>query len=223
MKTKTLSMVRRPKVVGLTGGVAAGKSTLAEGLRRCGAGYYSVDSAAHALYRPGTRVWRSILGIFGEDIAGPDGSIDRVKLGKKARSSAASLARLEKAVHPALSREAQAAVRRLRRKYELTVVEAGPLLFKLGLDRFSDLVVWLDCPRKVRLARLKSGKGLSFKEAVGWIRSYRNSEISLKRDFSRARNRIKLESGTGRKWMERAVRIIAARALSGGGRDARSG
>ena len=84
MKTRKPSRVCRPRVVGLTGGVAAGKSTLAEGLRRCGAGYYSVDSAAHALYLPGTPVWRSVVGMFGDDIAGPDGAIDRVKLGDKA-------------------------------------------------------------------------------------------------------------------------------------------
>ena len=83
-------------VVGITGGVATGKTVLARLLRRQGAAYYSVDEVAHALYRPGFPAYGAILRSFGRGVLAPDGSIDRSKLGARVFSNPAAMKKLER-------------------------------------------------------------------------------------------------------------------------------
>src|SRR5687768_14501001 len=95
---------RRGWVIGLTGGTGAGKSALAARLRRLGAAYYSVDRAAHDLYRPGTPVSRALARRFGPGIRSAPGGIDRARLGAAVFGSAARLAALDRIVRPVLAR-----------------------------------------------------------------------------------------------------------------------
>lgn len=161
---------RRGWVIGLTGGTGTGKSALAARLRRLGAAYYSVDVAAHALYAPGTPEYRALVARFGRAVttggARPAGSraaalpaIDRSRLGAAVFGSPSALAALERIVHPPLAREAAAAVRRLASLHRVVVVEAGAILFALGLDRVSDRIVVLRAPVAIRVRRLAGSRG----------------------------------------------------------------
>ncbi len=144
-------------VVGITGGVASGKTTFAEILRRGGAAYYSVDATAHALYRRGLPAYRRIVAAFGRRVVDRrTGEIDRSRLGGIVFADEKARHRLEAIVHPLLRRTVARAVKRLRLSQALTAVEAGPLLFALGLDRFVDVVVVIRCGRSGRIKRLRS-------------------------------------------------------------------
>lgn len=168
-------------MVGITGGVASGKSALAAILRRRGAACYSVDSAAHALYRPGKPAWRKIVAAFGKGVLAPDGTISRSALGDAVFGSPARMRRLERILHLPLAREAAAAVGRIRSRNRLTVVEAGPILFKLGLDRLADLVVVTECAAAERIGRLARSRGILRSVASRRIGSFAKIEKSLPR------------------------------------------
>ncbi len=145
-------------VIGVTGGVATGKSALAGLWRRAGAAYYSVDAAAHALYAPGTGVTAALAARFGPGILGPDGAVNRPRLADSALRDGPSLRALDVIVHPPLARAAAAALRRLAARHPAVVVEAGPLLFALGLDRLCDRVVLVRCARAERVRRLAASR-----------------------------------------------------------------
>ena len=155
----------RGKVIGLTGGPATGKSTLARILRRMGAMYLPVDQLAHALYAPGTPVYRRLVREFGPDIVAEGGAVDRGKLGARVFANRRAMARLERVVHPALGAAARAALARMRKRWPVTVVEAGPILFRLGLDRACEVVILAVCPRPVQASRLARAHGISRAEA----------------------------------------------------------
>lgn len=172
---------RRGIVLGLTGGTAAGKSTLAGWLRRGGAAIYAVDDAAHDLYRPGTPSARAIARMFGSRVMQADGAIDRARLAATVEREPAMLHRLERILHPRLRRVVLAALSRLRRRTPLTVVEAGPLLFALGLHRVCDRALLVQAPRSVRLARLMTSRGWPRRRAAARLRLFAPAERRLAR------------------------------------------
>jgi len=171
----------RGAVVGITGGMASGKSTLAALLRRRGAAYYSVDEAAHQLYSPRGKVYRRLTGAFGRGILSGDGTVNRGALSGTVFGDPERMRRLERIIHPVLAREASAAIQRMRVKNPLTVVEAGPILFKLGLDRLVDLVVVTECSRQERIGRLARAKGMPCRIAALRIAAFTGLEKRLPR------------------------------------------
>jgi dephospho-CoA kinase len=196
---KAERMRARGWVIGITGGTGAGKSALVARLRRLGAAACHVDHLAHALYEPGSRIARAVARRFGSRVAAPDGGIDRARLGEAAFRSAEALAGLDRIVRPALARDARAAVRRMRARHRLVAVEAGAILFDLGLDRLADRVVVMRAPAAVRAARL-ARRGLP---------------------AAAARNRLRALAGVERRLEARARRCTRAIRVDGGGPPAR--
>ena len=90
------------KVIGLTGNIGVGKSTVLAMLRALGADVIDADQVAHAVMRPGEAAYEGIVAAFGADILAPDGAIDRVQLGARVFRDAEALQRLEAIVHPAV-------------------------------------------------------------------------------------------------------------------------
>ena len=205
-------------VVGITGGIASGKSTFAGMLRRRGAAYYSVDRAAHLLYRPGRPAYRRIVRVFGRGIVGPGGRIDRRKLGAAVFSSRARMRRLEGIVHPALRRVAAAEIRRRRARHRLTAEEVGPLLFKLGVARHVDVVVVIGCRRAEQVRRLVSARPgtrrrrLSREEALRRVRAFSKLERALAPAASRLRRRVFLRGDGPPRSLEAAAAAITRHA-----------
>ena len=90
------------RLVGLTGGIGSGKSTVAALLAGCGARIIDADRIGHEVYRPGTDGFRQVVVAFGEQIVGADGFIDRAVLGPIVFGDPAELARLNAILHPLL-------------------------------------------------------------------------------------------------------------------------
>ncbi len=148
------------KLVGLTGGVGSGKSTVADMLRELGATVVDADEATHAVYEPGGPGFEAVVREFGQGFL-TGGRIDRKRLGELVFNDADARRRLNDIVHP-LVREWMA--QRTAEAVEggaNVVVQDVPLLFENGLERFFTSVVLVYVPEKVQVERLVSGRGLT--------------------------------------------------------------
>ncbi|HYN15583.1 MAG TPA: dephospho-CoA kinase [Terriglobales bacterium] len=142
--------------VGLTGGVACGKTTVAEMMRQRGAHVVLADEVAHQLMRPGEPVYYEIVRHFGPDIVGSDGAIDRKKLAEAAFGSG-RIKELNQIVHPAVIARQQAWTDEVAAKHPdgIAVVEAA-LILEAGVGKRFDKLVVVICtmPQKIeRFAR----------------------------------------------------------------------
>jgi dephospho-CoA kinase len=149
-------MDARPVIVGLLGGIASGKSTVAARLAGFGAVVIDADRIAHeVLEAPELR--RSIVRMFGEDAFDGEGRPDRRRIGEAAFADPELLANLEALVHPAV-RE------RMGREIEAAgdvpaVVVDAPLLMEGGLTGIVDLLVFVEAPTQVRIDRTRAHRG----------------------------------------------------------------
>jgi len=151
-------------VVGVTGGVGSGKSTVAKMLKRLGATVLDADELAHRAIEPGTAAWRRIRRQFGKTVFHPDGTIHRRALGELVFRDPVALARLEAMVHPAVIRETRRALRALKRhKRARCVVLDVPLLLETGMQRLVNAIVVVSAPDEVQRRRLRA-KGLTNEE-----------------------------------------------------------
>ncbi len=131
------------KVIGLTGGIGSGKSTVAEMLRELGAHVIDADRVAHEVYEPGTEGWEAVVAAFGRDVIGPDGRIDRKKLAGIVFSDPEALGRLNRIMHPLVDRELRRRLQALRdQNHPGPVVVEAALLIEAGWHTLTD-EVWL--------------------------------------------------------------------------------
>jgi len=129
--------------VGLTGGIACGKTTVAAMLRELGCDVIEADKLAHELTEPGQPAHEEIVREFGRQVLGSDGRIDRKKLGDIVFNDARSLERLNRIVHPRVVKELERRRRNVGPAKGVSVVEAALLIeagYHEGLDRL--VVVW---------------------------------------------------------------------------------
>jgi dephospho-CoA kinase len=150
------------KVIGLTGDIACGKSSVARMLADLGAAVIDADAVVHDLQRPGEAVHKSIVAEFGERILRPDGAIDRVRLGALVFADPAKLARLEVLTHPAVIEAVEARLREVAAP--AAVVEAIKLV-EAGMHLRCDSLWVVTCPVEVQVERLR-GRGLD-EAAIG--------------------------------------------------------
>lgn len=149
--------------VALTGGIAAGKSFVADELARHGAVIIDADLLAREVVEPGTPGLAAVVERFGEDILLEDGSLDRAALGGIIFADDAARADLNAIVHPLVRRRAdelEAAAAE-----GAVVVHVIPLLVETGLDRGFDTVIVADVPVGTQAERLKARNGLTDEEA----------------------------------------------------------
>ncbi|WP_413454543.1 dephospho-CoA kinase [Glutamicibacter sp. FR1] len=149
--------------VGLTGGVASGKSAVAAKLASLGAVVIDADALARQVVEPGTSGLAAIKDTFGEGILLPDGSLDRPALGAIVFSDAAQRAKLNEIVHP-LVREQAAALREVAAPGAL-VVEDIPLLVESGQADLFDAVIVVQAPHDERIRRMVQDRGWSREDA----------------------------------------------------------
>jgi dephospho-CoA kinase len=151
--------------VGLTGNIAAGKSTVVGLFRRWGATIVDADQLAREAQSPGSDVLTAIAKRFGADVIAADGSLDRAGLRAKVMGDDAALAALNALVHPAVRRRRDELVREARERGDALVVNDIPLLFEALDPTAFDAVVLVDAPPALRRARLQTLRGLSAEEA----------------------------------------------------------
>ncbi len=151
-----------PFVVGLTGGIGSGKSTVAERFRRLGRAVIDTDEIAHALTRPGAPGHDAIVAAFGTDILDAQGRIDRARLRKRVFSDPDARRRLETILHPMIRAEVERELARAAGPYVILVV---PLLVETG--GYRDLVqrvLVIDCPEEEQIRRTMARSGLAEEE-----------------------------------------------------------
>lgn len=159
-------------LIGLTGGVATGKSTVARIFQRCGAVIIDADELARAVVQPDKPAWREIVRTFRKAILKADRTIDRQALGAIVFHDKKKLRRLEQIVHPRVAREQQRLTRIAAKKNpNALVVYDVPLLFEAGIDKRVDKTIVVTADQDTQIARLKKRNGLTRAEALRRIKS----------------------------------------------------
>ncbi|WP_298914781.1 dephospho-CoA kinase [uncultured Algimonas sp.] len=148
------------KTIGLTGSIGMGKSTTAAMFEALGVPVFDADAAVHALYAPGGRAVPLIRAVF-PDAIGPDGGVDRARLGEHMRSDPLNLDVLTSFVHPWVAEMRQEFVAQAERDGAKAALFDVPLLFETGLDAQVDATVVVTAPAAVQRARVLSRPGMT--------------------------------------------------------------
>ncbi len=158
-------------VVGLTGGICSGKSTVAAMFGRLGAVVIDADGVAHELQAPGRSLFQAIVSTFGRRILGADGQIDRRKLGAIIFVDPEARARLEELLHPAIVEECERRIKQAAISGAAVCILDAALLIESGRHRRFDVVILVSASEAIQLDRLMTRMGLSRGEAMQRIRS----------------------------------------------------
>ena len=152
----------RPLIIGLTGGIGSGKSTVADALVARGAALVDTDQIAHALTAPGGAAIEPIRQAFGDAVIAPDGRMDRAAMRERAFSDPQARKLLESILHPLIRAGTDAGVAAALRNAAPYVLVAIPLLAEGGgaRGRF-DRVLVVDCPADVQVERVMRRSGLA--------------------------------------------------------------
>ena len=149
--------------VGLTGGIGSGKSTVSALLAARGAVVIDYDLLAREAVEPGSPGLEAIAERFGSEVIAPDGTLDRPALAAIVFADPAALTDLNGITHPAIWQ--LAAAREAEAGPDAIVVHDNPLLVEMGAAQHCDVVVVVDVPEDVQVARLVSSRGMSEDEA----------------------------------------------------------
>ncbi|WP_159599851.1 dephospho-CoA kinase [Agromyces humi] len=147
-------------LIGLTGGIASGKSTVARRLVEHGAVHIDADQLARRVVEPGKPALAAIVEEFGPGVLRADGSLDRAKLGELVFADEPARAKLNAIVHPAVrALSAKLIERAAEEDPDAVVVYDVPLLVEAAVDHPFDLVVVTNAPRKTQVERLVEQRG----------------------------------------------------------------
>ena len=156
-------------LVGITGGIGSGKSTVADRLAALGASVVDTDEISRALTGPAGAAMEAVRTAFGARYVTGDGSLDRAAMRALAFEDPAARARLESILHPAIRSAADAALERAPGPYRVIVV---PLLFETrGYLGTVSRVLVVDCPEETQAERVRARSGLSADEVRAIMRS----------------------------------------------------
>lgn len=153
------------KKVGLTGGIGSGKSTVARMLADEGFVVVDADQIAREIMEPGSPVLEEVAEVFGADLMGEDGQLDRAELARRAFASKESTERLNGITHPAIRAESERRFAAAEQAGEQAVIYDMPLLVDLGLHTTMDLTVVVDVEVDERVRRLVDKRGLDVADA----------------------------------------------------------
>jgi len=152
--------------VGLTGGIACGKSTVAKMFVKNGAHLIDFDRLAHEMQEPGKPVWKEVVNHFGEEILQPDKKIDRIKLGNIVFADKGKLIELNNIVHPFVYQEWHVRLDKIGKQEKHAIVLSDiPLLFEGNMQHLFDLTILVLIAPEEQVSRLMTRNGVSEKEA----------------------------------------------------------
>jgi dephospho-CoA kinase len=197
-------------VVGLTGGIACGKSTVSTLLSQYNVPVVDADTIAREVVQPGRRAHRQIVAAFGGVVPGlvdpTTQELDRAALGKAVFGDPHQLRKLNRIVHPAVKREIAWQVLRAYLRFEPMVVLDVPLLFESGLNLVCGATVSVSCDREVQMARLRlRNPQMSPQEAEQRVAS---QSLARERD---GRADIVIDNNGDRALLERQVELVVRR------------
>lgn len=163
------------KLIGLTGGIASGKSTVSGLLKKQGLPVIDADRIARQIFKPGTPTCKKVIESFGKEIISKNASIDRAKLATIVFNNPAKKHLLESLTHPEIFRQILKKTKELRKKHKRIIVDAA-LLFESGLDQQMDQIILVKVSPEIQIRRLMQRDHLSEEEAQKRIRSQMPAE-----------------------------------------------
>jgi dephospho-CoA kinase len=164
------------KLVGLTGGIASGKSTVAKILQSLGAAVVNADDLAREVVEPGHEAWKEIVASFGADILQSDQTLDRQKLRTLIFNQPEARKRLESIIHPRVRALAEERIRQYAAAGYPVVIYEVPLLFEGNLQEWLRPVILVACDVETQTARLQKRDDLTAADAEKHIAA----QMSLK-------------------------------------------
>lgn len=157
------------RLIGLTGNIASGKSTVARCFARHGATVIDADVLARRVVEPGTPGFDRVVARWGDAVRSPDGAIDRAALRRIVFDAPEELERLNAIVHPEIERLRDRELAAAEARGDRIVVYDVPLLFEKHLASQFDAIVLVDAPRPLRIERLVRDRNLREDEAMAMI------------------------------------------------------
>ncbi|MCJ7790500.1 MAG: dephospho-CoA kinase [Candidatus Atribacteria bacterium] len=161
-------------IIGLTGGIVSGKSTVARMFKDLGAKIVDADKLGHKVILPQGAAWKRIIKIFGKDILQKDQTINREKLGKIVFASQNLLKKLNKITHPEIikliKKEISLAKDNSKEEKKILIIDAA-LIYETKIDRLMDKIIVVYLDKEEQLKRLIKRNNLSEKEALQKIKS----------------------------------------------------
>lgn len=190
------------QILGLTGSVGTGKSTVAGFLKQRGAKIFDADEISHQLLAPGGRCAKRVLKEFGKGIL-TNGAIDRRKLAAVVFHNAKKLKNLCAIIHPQVTQEIKKHISILKKEetYHVCVIDA-PLLMEAGLNRLSDLLIVVKASRENQIKRTMKRMTVQRKEVLARIKA----QMPLKDKLNMAD--IVIDNNGGLKQTQKQVKDI---------------
>lgn len=175
-------MPRDNLILGVTGNIASGKSTIAGGFAQLGAALLDADQLARDVVAPASPVLQQLVEKFGSDILQPDGQLDRDRLGAIIFADPAARQELNRIMHPAIGQLAVERLQQLKHKPEIPlIVYEAPLLFEAGAEGRVDKVLVVKIDPQVQLHRLMQRDIIDEKAAQQKINAQMPQEEKLAR------------------------------------------
>lgn len=196
------------KLLGLTGGIASGKSTVAAILIRLGAEIINADDLAREVVQPESDAWKEIVDAFGSDILLEDKTLDRQKLRKIIFDDIAARKKLEAIIHPRVRTLAETKIREFALAGRSVVVYEVPLLFEVELHHWLRPVILVACTRATQIKRLRERDRLTDLQA----RRHLDAQMSLE-DKRKLADYI-IENDGSLEELEQQVRALFDRILA---------
>lgn len=190
--------------VGLTGGIATGKTVVSDILRELGCYVLEADKLAHEFYKPKTKVWKKIVDHFGKKILNPDSTINRVKLANIVFNNNEERNFLNNLIHPLVIEKEKKIFKKIEKegKYQIFITEAA-LIIEAGLASSFDRIIVVYCDEKTQLKRLIERNNIERENAIKRIKS----QFPLKEKLKYA-DYIIDTSGTLRETVEQTERVF---------------
>jgi dephospho-CoA kinase len=154
------------RIIGLTGGIASGKSSVARIMEKLGGVIIDADKLAREVVAPGEEAYHSIVAEFGAGVLNPDRTINRQALGKIVFADPLARRKLERITHPAIALLAEQKLAALREKGTRVAVYMAPLLIEAGVTSRVDEVWVVYADKETQVARLMERDGLGRDEAL---------------------------------------------------------
>lgn len=169
-------------IVGLTGGIASGKSTVAQMFRDAGIPVICADELAHEAVKPGKPALEEIRHVFGPQVFDDAGGLDRAAMARQVFRDPEKRRILEAIIHPRVAQEQQRRIAELEAEGHTVVIADVPLLYESGWDSIFDLIVVVYAPRNVQEQRLVVRDGMSVDDA----RARLDAQMSIEEKKQRA-------------------------------------
>ena len=167
-------------IIGVTGNIGSGKSTVCQFLAELGAAVIDADEAAQEVYKPHSQVWQKIIDTFGTEVLQPNGEIDRVKLAQLVFSNPEALAQLNEIVHPEAYQLVKERIKNYRRLGTKVVALEAALLIEANWTTLVDKVWLVTASPDIALQRLTSHPGADRNQILARLKSQTPDEKKMK-------------------------------------------